>query len=177
MKSEYSLNVATPVNDAVKRVMEMPGARHEEGATLYSKVTPAVVRNQVCLRQLSETQIEFSESFGGLGNLEIFGVCNFDSVSENKTQVTAKFQMGANSIGSLKFILGIIIVLIPVIAWFLYKFLLDSGAPENTALTIPIAASLVLVIVISLEFWHISSKIKFFQKKISDALGVDVEWV
>ena len=118
MKGEYKLNVAMPIDEAVQRVMKTPGAR------VYSEVPTSYLNYQknismvyeICLRQVSGSYIEFSESYGLKGINEIIGNCIFKSVSKNETQVTANFKFGTISIKGYKTAIYFCFPFIPVAA-------------------------------------------------------------
>lgn len=180
MKGEYSLNASIPIHDTVKRVMEMPGAVASEGISFSGRIKQVSKKNQICLRQVSESEIAFSDSVGWpVGNV-LTGDCIFKSGSKDETQVIAKFKIGISSIKMWKAAIWISLLLNPIVAWFLYGFLLDSGISESTALKATIFASLFLIIIgpvfLGLELWRISGKIKIFLINFSEALGVDDEW-
>ena len=180
MKGEYSLNVAIPIKSAVKRVMEMPGSSDSEGISFSGRIKQVSKKTHICLSQVSESEIKFSDSIGWpVGNV-LTGDCIFNSVSKNNTQVTAKFKMGISSIKTWKAAVWILLVFIPVAAWFLYEFMLDSGTPERIALKITVLASLILTIIgpilIGFELWQTSGKIKIFLANFSNALGVGNDW-
>lgn len=126
MKSEYSLEVACPINDAVKRVMEMPGSSDAKGISFSGRIKQISKNFHICLQQESESEIAFSDTFGWSGGSVLTGGCIFKSVSKYNTHVTAKFRITTRiismSIRGWKTVIRIFLLLIPI-AWFLYGLL------------------------------------------------------
>lgn len=185
MKSEYSLNVNTPVKDAVKRVMEMPGSHGAEGVYFSGRIKQISKRQQLYLRQASESEIAFSDTFEWR-LLMLSGYCIFKPVSKNKTEVTAKFKIKTMTINTWKVLISLCFSLFllsaPAAAWFLYRPLLESGikgylSREVILITFPLLFLLLWPVYGSLILWLNSGKVKIYLKNISDALGVGDDWV
>lgn len=179
-KDEYSLNVTMPVNEAVKRVMEMPGSAAAEGVYFSGRIKRVSKSTHIYLQQVSESEIKFSDSISWSDRAMLAGECIFNSLDKYDTQITAKFRIGTTSINVFKIAIWTLLPLIPVAAWFLYRLLLDTGTNENLALEITIIAglfSLITPILISLILWLNSGRIKKFLEQFSEALGVGNKWI
>lgn len=184
MKGEYTLNVDTPVKGAMKSVMEMPGSHDAEGIYFSGRIKQISKRKQIYLRQTSDSEIAFSDTFEWR-LLMLSGYCTFKSVSENKTQVTAKLSIRTMTIKAWKNSISICILLfllsIPAAVWFVYLPLIDSGMKGDISREVIITSCLLLFLFIwpiygSLLLWFNSGKVKIYLKNISDALGVKPEW-
>ena len=185
MKSEYSLNVNTPVKDAVKRVMEMPGSHGAEGIYFSGRIKQISKRKHIYLQQASDSEIAFSDTHEWRF-LVLSGYCIFKSVSKNKTEVTAKFRIRTMTINTWKVLIPLCILLFifssSVAAWFVYWPLLDSGLKGYLSREVILLSCLLVFLLIwpiygSLLLWLNSGKVKIYLKNFSDALGVGNEWV
>ena len=59
MKGEYSLEVACPINDAVKRGMEMPGSSDAKGISFSGRIKQISKNIHICFQQETESKIAF----------------------------------------------------------------------------------------------------------------------
>ena len=161
----------------------MPGSHAAEGLNFSGRIKQISRNFHICLRQVSESEIAFSDTFGWPAGSVLTGDCIFKSVGKDKARVTARFRIttriSSMTIRGWKNAIRIFLILIPV-AWFLYGLLLNSGISESTTLKYVTIASLFLTIGLiycSLVLWGYSGRIKIFLKNFSEALGVGNEWI
>ena len=174
-----------PVNDAVKSIMQMPGSRAAEGISFSGRIKQISRTFHIGLKQVSESEISFSDTFGWPGAIVVTGDLIFKRVSSNKTQATAIFRLitraSTMSIRWRKIVIWVFLLLIPVAAWFLNGELLDRGIKKDISLKITTIASLLLLITgpifSSLVLWWASKRIKIFLTNFSEALGVGDKWI
>lgn len=179
MKSKYSLQVNESKEDVSNRIMKMPGAIVYEDTSYFGQQRAASRMNRICLREFSESQIEFSENFGLGGFSELLGDISLKELDRDKTEVVARFQIGPVSINGWKIIMYVLMFLIVMGSAFIWKFLLDVGAPAESAIKYAFVSGAILFIFpvfVGLMLLKNSGRLTYFLVSFSNALGGGYDW-